>query len=471
MGAVLLIVLTLLIRALKFKALEEKEVDEFSVDVDKDEIVSRFVEMIKLKTVSYKDRSMEDKEEFEKFRQLLTRNYPKVNAECSLNYIGRTGVLYHWKGKNSDKAVVFMAHYDVVPANEEQWEKGAFSGLVKEGYIWGRGTLDTKGTLCGIMEAAEILIGDGYLPENDIYLSFSGDEETNGESARSIVDYLEKKGVKPIMVLDEGGAVVQGAIPGVRDKCALVGTGEKGKMHLKLSIKSQGGHASAPPSHSSIGSLAKAVTRIEKKPFTFHMSEPARDMLNTVGRHSDFGLKIVFANLAFFKPLLDLLTRRKGGELNALFRTTLAFTKMEGSHAINVFPPYASIEGDIRIMQGDTEDTIIQGIKNRINDDEIVVESLSTIEVMPFSNTDTETWEKLKEGIRQVWPGTIVSPYLMLACSDSRSFTKISDHVYRFSAMELDSDERKLIHGNNERISVEKLITTVKFFICMMQKF
>ncbi|HZK33332.1 MAG TPA: M20/M25/M40 family metallo-hydrolase [Tissierellaceae bacterium] len=467
---ILLFFTVLIIRTLKFKPLEEDRVELFQVDLNERKIIDTFIEMIQLKTVSYKDTSLEDEEEFIRFRNLLIDKYPNINANCKLHNLGRTGVLYHWKGKSKDKPVIFMAHYDVVPANEDQWDKEPFSAIIEEGVLWGRGTLDTKSTLCGIMEAAEFLIEDGFIPENDIYLSFAGDEETNGESAKEIVSFLENQAVVPFMVLDEGGAIVQGAFPGVQEKMALIGTGEKGKMHIKLSLKGEGGHGSTPPPTSQIGRLAKAVNKIEKSPFQFHLSQPVKDLFNVAGRHSSFGLKIVFANLGLFSPILNLLTKKTGGELNALVRSTLAFTKMSGSDTINVIPPLASIEGDVRIMEGDTEESIIRGIKERIKDEDIIVESLDTIPVKPFSNIDTKAWDVLNKAIKSIWPEVIISPYLMLACSDSRSYTKISENVYRFSPMELTSSERKMIHGNNERIPVDKLITATKFYISLMKK-
>lgn len=467
----LLVILAILIfNTLKFKPSEEKPVEAFEMDLDEDAIVERFQEMIRCKTVSYKDTSLEDEEEFHKFRALLRASYPRVNQHCHLEHIGRSGLLYHWKGKSSRKPAVFMSHYDVVPVNKDQWDKEAFAAIIEDGVLWGRGTLDTKATLCGIMEAAEHLIGDGFVPENDIYLSFSGDEETNGASAKDIVAFLEDKGVKPFMVLDEGGAIVEGVIPGVKEKAALVGTGEKGKMHLRLSIKSGGGHGSTPPPISQIGKLGRAVNKIEKSPFSFYLSQPVKDLFRTTGPYSSFGLRMVFANLSFFAPLLNLLTRRVGGELNALVRTTVAFTKMRGSDTINVMPPFASIEGDIRVMEGDTKESIIREIKSKINDGDIIVEALDYIPVHPFSDINTEAWYILKESIHSIWPQVIVSPYLMIACSDSRSYTKISENVFRFSAMELSSEERKLIHGNNERIPLEKLIDAVKFFSSTMTR-
>ena len=469
--AIVLLIAVLMVRAIRFRPLEEKEYEEFRVQLDTDEIVNRFSEMIRCKTISYKDTSLEDKKEFEKFRELLVQRYPKVNANCALHYIGRTGVLYRWKGKNSDKPIVLMAHYDVVPVNSSQWDREPFSACVEDGVIWGRGTLDTKGTLCGIMEAAEKLMSDGFTPENDIYLSFSGEEETNGPSAGEIVKFLKENDIKPYMVLDEGGAIVQGAVPGVKERCALIGTGEKGKVHLRLSTEGQGGHASSPPPVSPVGRLARGVTHIERNPFKFHISRPVEEMFRVLGRYSSFGLRIVFANLKFFSPLLNLLAKKTGGELNALFRTTIAFTKMKGGEAINVFPPYASVEGDIRLMEGDTGETIIEGLKKRIKDDKISIELLDIIPVKSFSDTNTDGWEKLKVSIKEIWGEVLVSPYLMIACSDSRHFTDICENVYRFSAMELSNDERKLIHGNNERIPIDKLMKTVMFYINLIQKF
>lgn len=469
--AILAILLVLIIRAIRFKPDEKTKFNRFHIELDEESIVNRFADMIRCKTISYKNTDLEDKKEFKKFRQLLIDSYPNINSKCKLYNIGRTGILYHWKGKSNEKPVVFMAHYDVVPVIDSEWDEEPFSAIIEDSYIWGRGTLDTKGTLCGIMEACEKLISEGFTPENDIYLSFSGDEETNGSSANSIVEFLEKKDIRPYMVLDEGGAIVEGVIPGVKDKCALIGTGEKGKMHVKLSTKTKGGHASSPPPISPIGRLSKAVVKIEKKPFKFHLSQPVKDMFNIVGRHSTFAMKIVFANLSFFAPILDIITRKIGGEINALVRTTTALTKMEGSDAVNVFPPYASVEGDIRIMEGDTCDSIIEGLNRRINDNDVKVKSVDSIPVKPFSSIDTESWEKLDEAIKEIWGDVIVSPYLMIACSDSRHFTKICDNVYRFSAMELTDEERKLIHGNNEKIPIDKLITTVRFYINLIQKF
>lgn len=470
LAALALLVTVLAVRALMFRPPSLEAVTSFRGEVDRERAVASLQKMIQCKTVSHDDTSLEDQAEFQKFWGLLKELYPLVHQHLELNNIGRAGLLYRWPGKASHQPTVFMSHYDVVPAEEESWQQPPYAGVIEDGFLWGRGTLDTKGTLCGIMEAAEHLLSQGFVPENDIYLAFGGDEETSGASAQAMVDYLEEQGVRPHLVVDEGGAVVEGVIPGVKGRIALVGTGEKGKLHLRLSVKSSGGHGSAPPPQTPIGILAKAICAIEAKPMKYHLPGPAREMFDTLGRHAGFGFRLIYANLGFFAPLLNLAAKRIGGEINALVRTTVAFTKMKASDAVNVFPPLATVDADIRMLEGATKDTVIRDLKARIKNERVEVEAINTLEVRPFAKTGTSAWQRLQESILQIWPDVKVAPYLMLAATDSRHFTRISENVLRFSAMELSREERKSIHGHDERIPLDKIETTVRFFSCLMQK-
>ena len=214
--ALILFLAVILVRAAMFKPREQEKPSKEKVSLNEEKIVQDMSELLRCKTISYNDESLIDEAEFERFRQLLPKLYPQVHKVCTLERIGKTGLLYHWKGKNAEAPAVLMSHYDVVPVEEDQWEKPAFEGIVENGEIWGRGTLDTKGTLCGVMEAAEALIGQGYVPEHDMYFAFSGQEEINGSSAVEIVEEFEKRGIRPAMVVDEGGAVVESVFPGVK---------------------------------------------------------------------------------------------------------------------------------------------------------------------------------------------------------------------------------------------------------------
>lgn len=469
LAAVLVIILVILIRTLRFKPKDAPVEPAEDIDLPCEKIVQDMVDMVRCKTVSSRDPSQVDWAEFGKFRILLAERFPRIRAACKMEMIGPTGFLYHLPGKSAEKPSVCMAHYDVVPAEEELWSKPAFEGIVEDDIIWGRGTLDTKGTLCGVMEALELLLAEGYVPENDLYLSFSGEEEVDGATCSMIVSYLGKKGVKPAIVVDEGGAVVDHTFPGVPGQCAMVGIAEKGGVNLDFTLESEGGHASTPPAHTILGQLSKAVTRIEGNPFPYQMTKPTAEMFDTVGRHSTFLYRMIFANLWCFSPVLDLLGKKTGGELNALMRTTVAVTRMEGSQAYNVLPPKASFGINMRLLGEDTVESVVARLKKVIKNDKIAISVVSGSNPSPCSETACEEWGKLAHAIRQTWPETIVSPYLMMACSDSRNYCAISDHVYRFSAMHLSKEERAMIHGNDERIPVETLLTTVKFYIRLLK--
>ena len=464
LAALAAVVAVVVANTLKFTPKPLEPVAPAPVTIDREKVVRDMRDMIRCKTVSDRDEARVDFAEFDRFHALLAERFPRVHSAAALEHVGRTGLLYTLRGKASDKPAVLMAHYDVVPADEAGWSRPPFDAVLEEGVIWGRGTLDTKGTLCGVFEALEALLGEGYVPEQDLYLSFSGDEEVDGKSCPAIVELLRSRGVTPDLVVDEGGAVVERVFPGVQQECAVIGIAEKGGLNLRFSMASQGGHASTPPPKTVLGQLARALVSIEKHPFASRVTPPVAQMLDTLGRHSTFLYRMIFANLTLFKPVLSLYCRLCGGELNALLRTTVAPTRFEGSKAYNVMPPEASFGVNIRLLPGDTMESAAAHLQQVIGSKGIRVETVSGMNPSAVSRTDCESYGKLTSAIRQTWPEAIVTPYLMLACSDSRHYCAISDKVYRFSAMRLSKEERGLIHGNDERIPVETLLTTVAFY-------
>ena len=469
LGLFLAFLLVILIRTLRFRPQEPATVSAEPVTLNRDKIVADMADMIRCKTVSHRDHELEDPAEFEKFQQLLQQRFPLIHRQCRLEHLGRNGLLYHLSGRRSDAPSVMMAHYDVVPAEETGWEKPPFDAVIEDGVMWGRGTLDTKSTLCGVMEALEQLLGEGYVPEQDLYLSFSGEEEIDGGTCPAIVSYLEEKGVRPGLVVDEGGAIVDKVFPGVEGRCALIGIAEKGVLNLKFSMESTGGHASTPPPHTLLGHLSRAVTRIEAKPFSYELTRPVREMFDILGRRSNFLYRMIFANLWCFAPVLDLICRSSGGELNAMMRTTVAVTRMEGSAAYNVLPPSASFGANVRLMGKETVESAIAYFKKVMGDDRIRMEVANGTNPSICSDTRCDAWDTLSNAIRKTWPDVIVSPYLMMASSDSRHYCRICDRVYRFSAMYMSKEQRGLVHNHNERIPLDSLMETVTFYLHLLQ--
>lgn len=459
-----------IIRTLNFTPKKAVDIDETMLCFNKDKAIENLRELVKCKTVSYRDKSLEDNAEFEKFIKKLPLLYPNVFEKCEYMELADRALLFKWKGKTSEKPTVLMAHYDVVPADQSGWEKPPFDAVLENGVIWGRGTLDTKVTFNGVLFSADTLIAEGFTPENDIYFAFSGGEEVNGNGASNIVDYFEANGITPYLVVDEGGAVVENVFPGVTAPCGLIGIAEKGMIDVEYSCKSNGGHASAPKPHTPVGILSAACVKIEKNPFKSHITKPVREMFDTLGRHSSFVYRMIFANLWLFKGLLDILCKKSGGELNALMRTTVAFTQMSGSKAANVIPSDAKMVSNIRLNPADSIDSAMEYIKKTVDDSSVEISVLHAMNPSRISKTNCESYERVARAVASTWKGSIVAPYLMVQCSDSRHYGRICDKVYRFSAMDLTSKEIATIHGNNERVRVDAVNKAVEFYIRLIKQ-
>ncbi|NLM01033.1 MAG: M20/M25/M40 family metallo-hydrolase [Treponema sp.] len=444
--------------------------------ISKNKIIKDMQEFIRCKTVSNINKDYVDWKEFEKFKKLLFKLFPTVTKRAKFFEKGQTGLIFFLKGKesfigeNKKTARVLMAHYDVVPANEAEWKKNPFSGEVKDGELWGRGTLDTKGTLLSIFEALEFMFQNNWQNEKDLYLCFSGDEEVNGESCPAIVKWFEENKIKVEFVLDEGGAIVDKSFPGVKEKCAMIGIAEKGSVNLNVELEKKGGHASTPPKNTAAGIISKACSKIEKSSFKFQYTSAVSQMIKTFSKHTSFGLKIILKNLWLFMPLFKLITKLAGGEFYAMTHTTKAVTMLSGSDAFNVLPEKATMGINLRLLGKDTMDSAKKYIEKTCKNSNLKFEIVNGSNPSITSDTKCEQWFLLTDVIKETWSNVLVSPYLMMACSDSRHFCRITDKVYRFSGMYMSKEDRAMIHSKDERIKVETLFETVKFYFNLLKR-
>ncbi|MEG2928811.1 MAG: M20/M25/M40 family metallo-hydrolase [Oscillospiraceae bacterium] len=463
LAALLALLVVMIARTLAFKPKEMGQLGEERLDIDEKKAEDSLAQLVRIPTISSADFEKTDKEVFIAYRKKLRELYPLVTKNSDYSEHGNTGMLFKIKGKSSAKPSVLMSHYDVVPVEEQRWQHPPFCGEIIDGELWGRGTIDTKITMMGIMEALESLLAVNFVPENDLYLSFSGDEEVAGISAPSVVEYMKANNIAPALVLDEGGAVVSGVFPGVEKPIAVIGIGEKGMGRIDFTAKSDGGHSSTPPLVTAPGKLAQSIVKIEKELFPAELTTPVREMLMRVGPYAPFGLRLVFANLWFFKPLLTANIHRLGGELNAMMRTTLAFTMLSGSKQQNVLSNEAVATANIRTINSQTIEDVRNTVQQYCHKD-VTAEIVVASEASPYASCEGESWDKIAAATASTWRDAIVSPYLMIAGSDSRHFSCICKDVYKFSAMYLTKAQRGLIHNDDERVSVENIHKAVEFF-------
>ncbi len=437
-------------------------------DIDSERAIANLQALIRIPTISRLDERETDWDPFQTFREELARRYPRTHAALDLEPVDDHSLLFRWRGAQSSDPTVLMAHYDVVSATDEGWEHPPFSGEVigsdAEQVIWGRGALDDKGSLVSILEAVETHAAAGFRPAHDVYLSFGHNEETAGSGAQVIVDLLEARGIRPALVLDEGGAVVEGIFPGVTKPIAVVGVAEKGILSLRLTVEQPGGHASTPPRLAATVRLARALVRLNRRPFPKSFVPTNLEMIRTLGAHAKQPYRWVFTNLWLTRlPLLGLFARL-GDETNAMVRTTQAVTQLSGAQAANALAERAEAIVNIRVAIDSTVESAIEHVRRAVRDDKIEIHALHPNEPSPVSPTHGRAWELIRGTIESTFPGTIVTPYVMLGASDSRHFTRISGHVYRFSPFEMSTEERGTLHAKNERIRVATFLRGVGFY-------
>jgi carboxypeptidase PM20D1 len=430
--------------------------------------------LVGIPTISRLDPADTDWKPFDEFVAKLPQLYPALHAALEREMVSGHSMLYRWKGRTDGPPSVLMAHYDVVSATNAGWTHPPFAAeLVGEGdeqLVWGRGTLDDKGSLVAVLEGVEAAVVAGRVPEHDLYLSFGHDEETLGSGASAIVDLLESRGIHPGFVLDEGGAVVEGIFPGVTDPIAVVGVSEKGILTLTLTVDQDGGHASTPPKLSATARLARAITRLNSTPFPSTFTPVNLEMIRTLGAHATGPLRWIFTHVGFTRPLLLVLFGRLSDETRAMVRTTQAVTMLEGSQAANALAERAVATVNIRVAVGSTVAATVEHVRKAIHDPLVRLEVLQPNEPSPVSPTTGLAWQRLSAAIVASYPGTIVTPYVMLAASDSRHFARISDDVYRFSPFEMSKEERGTLHAMNERMHVSTFLRGVDFYTRLVRE-
>ncbi len=444
-------------------------------EVDAEAAALRLGAAIRCETVSQSVDQPADPLELVKLQLELQRAYPLAHAALQRERISDYGLLYIWKGAQPElPPVMLCAHLDVIPVDPQsldQWDQPPFSGALADGCVYGRGALDDKSQAVTLLEAVEALLQAGFQPRRTVYLAFGADEEIGGiRGAARIAEWLEARGERLEAVLDEGGGVVHGVLPGVNIPAAMIGISEKGYLTLRLSVEGVSGHASTPPPSTVIGVLARAIERLESNPMPARL-DFIRRAYRAVGAGASPRLQLVFANSWLFG---GLLRRRMSADpqTNASIRTTAAATMIQGGLKDNILPPKAEAAVNFRLLPGDTVAGVIDYVRRTIADERVSIEvpEGGAWEASPVADTDSESYGSLCRAVRQVYPDAAAVPYLVLSATDARHYAGLTGQIFRFTPFELDREDLGRIHGVNERISVHTLRRMVQFYILLLQE-
>ena len=446
-----------------------------SITVDAQAAAERLGEALRIKTISTQQTSDDpdsvDYTAFIEFREWLAATYPGFHATAEREIVGKYSLLFTWKGSDASlDPILLMSHIDVVPVipgTEDLWEEDPFSGKVADGFIWGRGAIDTKGSLIAMVEATELLMATGYAPKRTIMFAFGHDEEVGGPRGNvAIAKLMKERDTRFYWIADEGGVVSDGLLPGVQGLAAMIGVAEKGYVTLELTAHAKGGHSSMPPKKTAIGRLATAIDTLQNTQFEPKIDGATEQMVEAITGTSPFTSRLAMANRWLW--LLDnelIAVLSKSPTSDAQMRTTIAPTIIRAGLKENVLPPIATAKVNFRVHSRDTIADVVAHVKAAINDPEIDVEVYGEGREPSFvSSTETDGYKMLSNAIAVSFDAQLIAPYLVVGGTDSRHYSEVADDIYRFIPIIMGVNDMARFHGTNERITVDNMGRAVEFY-------
>jgi len=425
------------------------------------EYAAQLSEMIRVETVSVKGGS--DRTRFYALHQRMHELFPRLFAACEVEDFDGS-LLLRWQGRGEGAPILLMNHHDVVEASGD-WRYPPFSGTVAEGRVWGRGTLDTKGGLWAMLRAAEELIGQGFVPRQDVYFLSSCTEETDGSGADAISRELQRRGIRLGMVLDEGGMILPEPIGGARGTFAMIGLGEKGCADLKFIARSSGGHASTPGRNTPLVRLGKFMAAVERSHiFRTDLSPTVARMFRTLSETMKGPMRTVLGHPRLFKPLLVRVIPAVSDTAAAMLRTTVAFTQARGSEGTNVLPEQAYVIGNMRYSHHQGREDSIAAITALAAKYDLETEVLDSGFPSAVTDVESEAYKLVARAVRAVFPDVIPSPYLMTGASDSRFLGRVCDRCIRFAPFRISHEQMASVHGIDESVDLSTLTGAVDFY-------
>jgi carboxypeptidase PM20D1 len=435
--------------------------------IDNGAAADHLAQAVRIPTISHQAPAQNDPAQWVRLHDWLATTYPASHAAMTRETALKNSLIYTWKGSDPSLApIILMAHQDVVPVSEgteKDWRHPPFAGEIAQGAVWGRGSVDDKGSLVGLFEASEALIKAGFKPKRTIYIVSGEDEEAGGAGARAASDVLAARGVKALYTLDEGSVILTDH-PVTGGAATLIGVAEKGYATLRVTAKGEGGHSSTPPRETAVATLAKAVLAIADDPFPLKFEGPGADMLRSLAVHGSGMTKLAVANSWLFAPLL-LKQMGASPAGAAMLHTTIAPTMLEGSPKENVLPQTATARINYRIAPSGSSAQVMERAKAATQGLPVSLTwEKAPREPSAVSSTTSEGWKLVAAAAQAAEPTAPIAPSLVIAGTDSRSMQPVSADVYRFQPILLPLSVTKMIHGTNEHMSLENLARMTHFY-------
>lgn len=467
-AAVLLVGITLARTVLHRRA--EPSVEPAPVVAVAEGAPERLAGSLRIRTIAPEDPVTIDADAFRALHLYLETAFPRVHSQLRRETVGTHSLLYTWQGSESSlDPILLTGHLDVVPVEpgtEATWQEDPFGGRIADGFIWGRGAIDNKSGVVGTLEAVEMLLGEGFRPVRTVYLAYGHDEEVGGTSgAREIAALLASRGIALAMVLDEGGVIGDGILPGISEPVALVGIAEKGFVTVELSTRTLGGHSSLPPRQSAVGILSAAVARLEAHQLPARLEGPTRQLFDRLGPRLPFAQRVAFANLWLTRRWV-MRSLEATASTNAMVRTTTAATMFHAGTKDNVLPSDARAVVNFRILPGDSVTAVLEHVARVIDDDRVKIEPAGRFSAEPsaVSRTDSESFQTLVRTILSIAPDAIVAPYLVVVVTDARYYSGLSRNVFRFLPLRLTPRDLDRMHGIDERIGIREYEDAIRIY-------
>ena len=431
------------------------------------EYVKKLSQMIGCKTVW--TRTGENQAEFDRFYAVLETLFPNLSQKAKKLTFGGGCFFYVIEGKGAKQNILLMSHHDVVDGGDG-WETDPFCATQKDGYLYGRGTIDTKTPLFAQLQAAEELLAEGYDFEGiNLYIGSSHNEEVCGDGMVLATEYFRSQGIRFALVLDEGGAITEGQIPGVTRKSAVVAVHEKSR-HLyrctaRLDTRGHGGFGGAKDS--AVERLSGFIVEVCCRQKKIYKGRFYPEVKATFARHApymSFPMNLLFGNMTLFGPVIKKIMMGIPAA-SAMLSTGLTFTTLKAGNELDPQMRAKTAETTL-FLRCIREEDLYEGLKTiRKIADKYAVE-LEELERDYCRPTDFrgEAFRQVEALLHKNFPDVAVAPFLLTAGTDARRFTDIADHILRFAPIDLNKTQFATIHNANEHIGIENIGQCVLFY-------